>query len=74
METIVSGYNLQLCLTEVVMPSNKASSDAGPKLAGRESRAAMESPVGPDRPLEKGVGGIEMRKRTLPLPWLSIFG
>ena len=25
-------------------PSNKASSDAGPELAGRESRAAMESP------------------------------
>ncbi len=38
---------------------NRASSDAGPKLAGRESHAAMESPQALMRPLEKGVRGIE---------------
>ena len=37
---------------------NKASSDAGPKLAGRESHRGDGKPAGPDRPLEKGVGGI----------------
>ena len=31
-------------LTEVIMRSNKASSDAGPELAGRDGIAAMESP------------------------------
>ena len=55
----MSGNNLQLCLTEMVLPSNKASSDAGPELAGRESRAAMESPEALMCPLEKGVRGIE---------------
>ena len=39
----------------------QASSDAGPELAGRESHCSDGKPVGPDRPLEKGVGGIEMR-------------
>ena len=38
----------------------RASSDAGPKLAGRESHAAMESPQALMRPLEKGVRGIEI--------------
>jgi len=42
------------------MPSNKASSDAGPELAGRESRAAMESPEALMCPLEKGGRGIEI--------------
>ena len=48
-------------LTEVVMPSNsnKASSDAGPELASRESHEAMESPEALMCPLEKGVRGIE---------------
>ena len=47
-------------LTEVVMPSNKASSDAGPELASRESHEAMESPKALMCPLEKGVRGIEI--------------
>ena len=38
---------------------NKASSDAGPELAGRESHCGDGKPVGPDCPLEKGVRGIE---------------
>ncbi len=38
--------------------SNKASSDAGPELAGRESHEAMESPEALMCPLEKGVSGI----------------
>jgi len=33
---------------------NKASPDAGPKLAGRESHAAMESPQALIAPLERG--------------------
>ena len=47
-------------LTEVVMPSNsnKASSDAGPELASRESHAVMESPKALMCPLEKWVSGI----------------
>ena len=40
--------------------SGKASSDAGPELAGRESCAAMESPQALMCPLEKGVRGIEI--------------
>ena len=38
---------------------NKASSDVGPELAGRESHEAMESPEALMCPLEKGVRGIE---------------
>ena len=45
-------------LAEVIMPSNKASSDAGPELASRESHEAMESPMTLMCPLEKGVRGI----------------
>ena len=41
---------------------NKASSDAGPELAGRESHAAMESPEALMCSLEKGVRGIEISK------------
>ena len=40
--------------------SGKASSDAGPELAGRESRVAMESPQALMCPLEKGVRGIKI--------------
>ena len=40
--------------------SGKASSDAGPELAGRESCMAMESPQALMCPLEKGVRGIEI--------------
>ena len=36
----------------------KASSDAGPELAGRESCVAMESPQALMCPLEKGFSGI----------------
>ena len=38
----------------------RASSDAGPELAGRESHCGDGKPVGPARPLEKGVGGIDI--------------
>ena len=34
---------------------SKASSDAGPELAGRESHCGDGKPVGPDRSLETGV-------------------
>ena len=37
----------------------KASSDAGPELASRESLCGDGKPVGPDRSLEKGVGGFK---------------
>ena len=40
--------------------SGKASSDAGPELAGRESCVAMESPQALMCPLEKGARGIEI--------------
>ncbi len=40
--------------------SGKASSDAGPELAGRESCVAMESPQALMCPLEKGGRGIEI--------------
>ena len=42
--------------------SGKASSDAGPELAGRESCVAMESPQALMGPLEKGVRGIEISR------------
>ena len=41
----------------------RASSDAGPELAGRESNRGDGKPAGPDRPLGKGVGGIK-KERT----------
>ena len=40
--------------------SNKASSDAGPELASRESHEVMESPKAVMCPLEKGVREIEI--------------
>ena len=36
----------------------RASADAGPKLAGREGHAAMESPQALIAPLERGSGGF----------------
>ena len=56
-------------LTEVVMPSNKASSDAGPELASRESHEAMESPKALMCPLEKGVRGIEIGHQMPGRSW-----
>ena len=41
---------------------NRASSDAGPELAGRESHRGDGKPIGPDRPLGKGVGGIKTKE------------
>ena len=38
--------------------SNKASSDAGPELAGRDGIAAMESPQALMCPLENEISGI----------------
>ena len=38
-------------------PSNKASSDAGPELAGREAHGDGK-PAGPDVPPENGISGI----------------
>ena len=37
---------------------NRASSDAGPELAGRESHAAMGSPKALIAPLKSGMGGL----------------
>jgi len=44
---------LMLCRRLPLVP-NKASSDAGPESAGRESHAAMESPQALMCPLERG--------------------
>ena len=41
---------------------NRASSDARPELAGRESHRGDGKPAGPDRPLGKGVGGIKKER------------
>ena len=38
---------------------NRASSDAGPKLAGRDGIEAMESPKALIAPLERGMGGLK---------------
>ena len=45
---------------------NKASSDAGPELAGRESRAAMESPKALIAPLKGGVNKSSSDDRPGP--------
>ena len=42
--------------------ATRASSDAGPELAGRESHRGDGKPAGPDRPLGKGVGGIKKER------------
>ena len=41
--------------------ANRASSDAGPELAGREGPCGDGKPAGPDRPLGKGVSSEEVR-------------
>ena len=41
---------------------NRASSDAGPELAGREGHAAMESPQALIAPLERGMGGLKTKE------------
>ncbi len=46
--------------------SGKASSDAGPELAGRESRVAMESPQALMCPLEKGINKSSSDDRPGP--------
>ena len=48
----------------MVMPSNKASSDAGPELAGRDGIAAMESPQALMCPLKMGLAGLTSRHQT----------
>ena len=41
---------------------NRASSDAGPELAGRAGTAAMESPQALIAPLERGSGGLRLTR------------
>ena len=48
----------------------RASSDAGPELAGRESHAAMESPQALIAPLERGSGGLKRNARSVSV-WPS---
>ena len=45
--------------------ATRASSDAGPELAGRESHHGDGKPAGPDRPLGKGAGGIKTNARSV---------
>ena len=42
--------------------ANRASSDAGPELAGREGHAAMESPQTLIAPLERGSGRLKLTR------------
>ena len=42
--------------------ATRASSDAGPELAGREGKAAMESPQALIAPLERGSGGLKTKE------------
>ena len=49
------GGNLVAAVRSLFKRCNKASSDAGPELAGRDGIAAMESPEALMCPLEKGV-------------------
>ena len=42
--------------------ATRASSDAGPELAGREGPAAMESPKALIAPLERGSGGLKLTR------------
>ena len=43
----------------------RASSDAGPELAGREAIAEMESPQALIAPLERGSGGLKRNARSV---------
>ena len=45
--------------------ANKASSDAGPELAGRESHEAMESPKSVMCHLKMGLAGLTSRHQTI---------
>ena len=45
--------------------ATRASSDAGPELAGREGPAAMESPQTLIAPLERGSGGLKRNVRSV---------
>ena len=45
--------------------ATRASSDAGPELAGREGHAAMESPQALIAPLERGSGGLKRNARSV---------
>ena len=60
------GGNLVAAVRSRFKRCNKASSDAGPELAGRDGIAAMESPQALMCPLEKGVRGIKI-SGLLPL-------
>ena len=59
------GGNLVAAVRSLFKRSNKASSDAGPELASRESHEAMESPEALMCPLEKGVRGIKTSARSV---------
>ena len=68
------GGNLVAAVRSLFKRSNKASSDAGPELAGRDGIAAMESPQALMCPLEKGVrgmGGLTSRHQTTG--WVRVF-
>ena len=64
MERLVLGQQRHNIAKKSVRRINKASSDAGPELAGREAIAAMESPQALIAPLKRGSGGLK-RKRVL---------
>ena len=52
------GGNLVAAVRSLFKRGNKASSDAGPELASRESHEAMESQKALMCPLENGISGI----------------
>ena len=52
------GGNLVAAVRSLFKRSNKASSDTGPELAGRDGIAAMESPQALMCPLENEISGI----------------
>ena len=67
--TVVAELRQQPALLRVLRKwnsSGKASSDAGPELAGRESRVAMESPQALMCPLEKGINKSSSDDRPGP--------
>ncbi len=67
--TVVSELRQKPALLRVLRKRNssgKASSDAGPELAGRESCVAMESPQALMCPLEKGINKSSSDDRPGP--------
>ena len=62
MERLVLGQQRHNIAKKSVRRINKASSDAGPELAGRESPATMESPQALIAPLERGSGGLKLTR------------